>query len=831
MKTTTLILHAGRQLLRESRLGELRVLFAALLIAVTASSALGYFNARLQNAMLMRATEFLGADMQLRGSLPPSPEQLELAQTKGLKQANVVEFTSVITTEQALQLAAIKAADSAYPLRGELRSREQLDSEEQTSAGPHPGEAWAEARLFAALNLQPGDQIEVGDKRLQLTRILTHEPDRAGDFYSFNPRVLIHLDDLAATGVIQPGSRVTYRTLWSGAPEQIQALRQQLAAQLKPQQRIEDARAGNQQVSGGISRAERYLNLANLAVIILCGVAVALSANRFANRRFDSSALLRCLGLSRRQTLAFYASQLLILGCLAALLGVALGWLGQWGLLQLLADYLPADLPSAGVTPALSAIATGMTALIGFALPPLVALGRVPPIRVLRSDALPTPASSWAIYACALLALGLIIWHLSLDSRLTFALLGGGLVACLLLGSLLWLSLKTLQQLLAKAGLAWRLGLGQLLRRPIRAAGQALAFGLILLAMSLVALLRTELLNNWQAKLPANAPNHFALNILPDQQQNFAEHIEQFTGAPPHLYPVVPGRLIEINNQPVRRAVTKEGESSGDNALRRDLSLTWAAELPEGNQLTQGTWWSDATHTLPGVSVEAELAKRLGLKLGDQLLFNVGAVEVKVEIQSLRSVEWDSFQPNFYMVFQPGTLEQVPATYMTSFYLPSDRPDNLLALARTYPNVTLLEVEAILRQIRTIMVQVTLAIEYVLLFVLAAGLCVLLAGLQATLDERLRQGALLRALGAQRKLLRQARRNEFALLGATSGLLAAIGCELISYLLYSNLFNMAWSPHPWLLLLPVVGALLISLVGSLGTRRAITSSPLTILRN
>ncbi|MDM8349921.1 ABC transporter permease [Pseudomonas sp. sp1636] len=820
---------ATRQLLRDARAGELRVLFFALLVAVAASTAIGYFSARLNDGMLMRATEFLGADLRLNGSSPAAPEQISRGKQLGLDHAQLVEFSSVIASDAGIQLASVKAADNAYPLRGQLKSAAIPYATEQAGSGPQPGEAWAEARLFAALELNIGDSIEVGSKSLILRRVLTYEPDRAGDFYSLTPHVLMHLDDLAATGVVQPGSRVRYRELWRGTAEALGAYRQAIDKNLAANQRLEDARDGNRQIGNALGRAERYLNLASLAAVLLAGVAVALSAARFAARRFDASALLRCLGLSRNQALGLFGLQLALLGLGASLSGALLGWLAQHGLFYLLQGLLPAQIPAGGLWPALAGIATGLVALAGFALPPLAALGRVPPLRVLRRDLLPVPASSWLVYGAALFALGLIMWRLSLDLQLTFALLGGGLVAALLLGGLLLLGLQSLRRLLARSSLPWRLGLGQLLRHPLAAAGQALAFGLILLAMALIALLRGELLDTWQDQLPEQAPNHFALNVLPADKDAFAARLAELSPHPAPLYPVVPGRLTLINGEPVRQIVSKE--SQGERAVRRDLSLTWAADLPEGNRLLAGAWWSASTvDGLPGVSVESELAKSLQLKLGDRLRFNVGGLDRDARVSNLREVDWNSFQPNFYMIFEPGTLQDLPVTYLTSFYLPAQQERQLIELSRAFPAVTLLQVEALLAQLRSILAQVTLAIEFVLLFVLAAGLAVLFAGLQATLDERVRQGALLRALGAERKLLIEARRAEFALLGAISGLLATIGCELISFLLYRFAFDLAWSAHPWLLLLPLIGALLVGGAGVLGTRRALNVSPLTVLR-
>ena len=823
---------AVRQLMRDARAGELRVLFFALLVAVAASTAIGYFGARLNGAMLMRATEFLGADLVLEGSSPAKPQQIEAGEALKLDHSQVVIFSSVIATDAGIQLSSVKAVDTAYPLRGELKSAADLYQPEQVSQGPKPGEAWAESRMFPAVDLKIGDDIDVGSKTLKLTRVLTYEPDRAGNFYSLTPRVMINLADLQATGVVQPGSRVSFREMWSGPPEALAAYRKAIEPGMEPHQEIKDARDGSQQIGGALGKAERYLNMASLVAVLLAGVAVALSASRFAVRRFDASALMRCLGLSRNEALLLFSLQLAMLGLLASLSGALLGWVAQLGLFALLHDLLPAAVPPGGLMPAVAGIGTGLVALAGFALPPLAALGRVPPLRVLRRDMLPIPASSWLVYGAALLALGLIMWRLSLDLVLTFALLGGGVIAAVVLGGLLLLALKSLRRLLAGASLPWRLGLGQLLRYPLAAAGQSLAFGLILLSMGLIALLRGELLDTWQNQLPKDAPNYFVLNVLPDDKDRFSQQLTQISSHSAPLYPVVPGRLMNINDKPVSDFVTKD--SRGENATRRDLNLTWAADLPEGNTVTAGNWWqapADASAaTTPGVSVESKLAESLSIKMGDRLSFNVGGLTRDAVVTSLRDINWDTFQPNFFIIFEPGTLQDLPTTYMTSFYLPPGKDKQIVDLSRTFPSISLLGVEALLAQVRSILDQVTLAVQFVLLFVLAAGIAVLFSGLQATLDERIRQGALVRALGAERKLLVKARRIEFGLLGAVSGLLAALGCELVSFALYRYAFDLVWYPHAWLLLLPVIGALLVGGAGVFGTRRALNVSPLTVLR-
>jgi putative ABC transport system permease protein len=620
--------------------------------------------------------------------------------------------------------------------------------------------------------------------------------------------------------------------LWRGNPQDLAAYRKTVEPGLAPNQKIDDARDGNQQIGGALGKAERYLNMASLVAVLLAGVAVALSAARFAVRRFDASALLRCLGLSRNEALVLFSLQLAMLGVAASATGALLGWFAQLGLFHLLENLLPAAVPPGGWLPAVAGIGTGLVALAGFALPPLAALGRVPPLRVLRRDMLPIPASTWLVYGAALFALGLIMWRLSLDLVLTFALLGGGVIAALLLGGVLLLALKSLRRLLAGASLPWRLGLGQLLRHPMAAAGQSLAFGLILLAMGLIALLRGELLDTWQNQLPKDAPNYFALNILPNDKDRFAERMGQLSTHSAPLYPMIPGRLMTINGEPVSKFVTKD--SRGENATQRDLNLTWAATLPEGNSITAGQWWSGdqspADDAVPGVSVETKLADSLHVKLGDTLGFVIGGLTREVRVTSLRDINWDTFQPNFFVIFQPGTLKDVPATYLTSFYLAPGNDQQIVELSRAFPAVTILQVEALLEQLRSILDQVTMAVQYVLLFVLAAGMAVLFSGLQATLDERIRQGALLRALGASRALLTKARRIEFGLLGAVSGVLAAIGCELVSFALYRYAFNLQWHPHVWLLALPLIGALLVGGAGVFGTRRALNASPLQVLR-
>ncbi len=829
---------AAQQLFRERRSSELRILFFALVIAVASSSTIGHFAERLQGAMQLSAGEFLAADLVLSSSEAPSAEQLRTAYSDALNSAQTVQFASMLATSNGLQLASVKAVDNNYPLRGSLRSSMQLHGAEISGGRPQPGEVWLDAELITGLALELGDKVEIGSASFKVARVLTYEPDRAGNLLSFTPRAMINQADLAAADVLQPGSRVRYRQLWSGEAKVIEQQRQALQDTLLPHQRIEGLDDGNQQVGSALERAASYLNLASLAAILLAGVAVALSANRFAQQRFDQAALLRCFGLSRKHTLWLFSLQLLVLAVLASFLGTLIGWLTQFALFAVLADLLPDDIPAGSLQPLATGIATSAVMLAGFALPPLIALGRIAPLRVLRRDLMPLAPATWLLYGSVLIALATLMWQLNLDVRLTSALLLGGGGAAAVLGAGLFFGLKSLRFWLAKRNLAWRLSLGHLLRYPLNSVGQIMAFALILLSMALIVLLRSELLDNWQAQLPEQAPNHFAVNILPAQQPAFSAALDKISSNAAPLYPVILGRLTQINQHKATDLI--DADARVMRTLQRDLNLTWTKQLPDNNVIIAGDWWpatnSEAEAVNPAVenyqvSLESELAKELGVTVGEQLTFHIGGKDYPAYISSLRTVDWNSMQPNFFVIFNPQQMGTVAHTYMTSFYLPEHSEQQRIDLAKSFPSVSILQVDAVLRQLRDILAQVTLAIELILLFVLAAGVTVLVAGLHSTLTERVQQGALLRALGASRKLLIQSQRNEFALIGAFSGLLAWLGCEISSYILYRFAFNLLWQPHPWLLVLPVIGALLITVVGMLGTRQVLSSSPLQILRN
>jgi putative ABC transport system permease protein len=821
---------AWRLLLRDWRAGELRVLLSALIIAVTATTAISFFTDRLQRAMVGQSAELLGGDLLLQSPRPLAGQWLQQATEQGLAYTQTLEFPSVVVHGENFQLAGIHAVEAGFPLRGTLRTAATpYGAEQAVSTVPAAGEAWVEARLLPLLGIEVGGQLELGSATLQVSRILAFEPGGGGNFAALAPRVLINRADVAAAAVLRPGSRVSHHTYFAGNEAARRHFKAWLAPQLEPSHRLTDVREGRPTVGAALDRAEQYLGLASLVAVLLAGVAIAMGARRYSERHFDVTAVLRCLGAGQRDILALFLPQLLWLGLLGSALGVALGFLTQFGLFYLLRGLLPTELPPPGWEPLAIGFVTGITVLAGFALPPVLRLRQVPALRVLRRELDPMPLRGWLVYGAALAAMGGLMWRYTGSATLTLAVLGGALLSLLLLGLLAFALLRASRRLHRGVGVAWRYGLNNLWRRPMLSISQILAFGITLMAMALIALVRGDLLATWQTQLPADAPNQFVVNVVPERVAAFAAFLEAHTITSTGLYPMVRGRLSQVNGKPVAEQLPA-GEN-GSGAINRELNLTWTDALPGDNTITAGAWFGEGARGQAVVSVEAKLAERLGVTLGDALTFNFGSGTLTVTVTSLRSVQWDSFRPNFFMIFPPGVLDPYPATYMTSFYLPAPRKGELAQMLRDFPALTVIDLDRIMEQVRRILEQVTLAVEYVLLFVLLAGFAVLYAALQASLDERLYEGALLRTLGASRRQLRAGHLAEYALLGLLAGLFAAAGAELIAFILYQQVFHLGYSIKWTLwLLLPPAGALLIGAAGYWGTRRVVSRSPLVVLQ-
>lgn len=819
---------ALRLLQRDGRSGELTLLVLALLIAVASATTISLFADRLQRTLTVQAAEFLAGDLVVASSLPIADDWHKQAAGLELTASQTTEFSSVLLENGQMLLAAIKAVSQSYPLRGFLKTLEtEAGEENRVNQGPEPGTAWVEKRILSALHLQLGDMLTVGEKPLQVTRILTYEPDKRGDFYSFSPRVIINQADLQATGVIQPGSHVHYFYQFIGAETQLAAFKQWLKPQLNPSQRILDIREDRPELGSALQRAERYLGLSSIVVVLIAGVAIAMAAGRYTERHFNASALLRCLGCKQREILWLYTLQFLLLGALASAVGCLLGWLGQLGLFYVLKPLLPQQLAGPGWLAVVFGFVTGMAILLGFALPPLLRLQKVSPLRVLRRDLEPLPANAWLIYGLAIAIMSVLIGRYSNDWQMTASVIGVGLMSILVLGLLITGVLSMLRPLLPRLGVAWRFGVQGLLRNRRASVGQILAFSITLAAMSLSFTVRSDLIDQWQQQLPERAPNHFALNIIPAQQPAFARDLQQAGIDSSAFYPVVRGRLVAINDDAVQKRVSKD--SQGEAATHRELSLTWAATIPADNTITAGEVWPQ--DQAGWVSVEQKLADNLNIKVGDQLLFTIGSDQVSARVANLRSLQWDTMKPNFYMIFSPATLEGFPATYLTSFYLPDARKDLLNQLLKSYPAITILEVDQILKQFKTILMQLTQAIDLLLYFALLAGFTVLFAAVYATLDDRIQQGALMRTLGAKRGWLRTTHLIEFGFLGAVAGGLAAILLQVILYVLYSRVMHIPYHAS-WLSVLSLlaIGAVSVGLAGYWGVREVVNQSPMRVLR-
>jgi putative ABC transport system permease protein len=819
---------ALRLLFRDGRSGELTILVLALVIAVSSSTAISLFGDRLQRTMETQAAEFLAADLVIASPTLIPPVWRAKALQLGLKMAETAEFSSVLIENDELLLAGVKAVSPAYPLRGYLKATESdYTAEQKVHTGPESGTAWVDKRILSALKMKLGDMLQVGEKNLRITRIVTYEPDKRGDFYSLSPRVMINIQNLQATEILKPGSHVHYFFQFAGSVHAIKAFNRWVKPQLNPSQRIMDIHDDRPEIGDALTRAEKYLGLSSIVVILIAGVAIAMATRRYTERHFDATAILRCLGCKQAEILRLYSSQFIILGITASLLGCLLGWFAQEGLFYLLRNLLPQTVASPGPLALGFGFITGMAILMGFALPPLLRLKQVSPLRVLRRELEPLPSSAWLVYSLALSVIAVLIWQYTQDLKLTASILGAGSLAIVILSAGIYFMLSASRKLLPKLSLTWRFGLQGLIRQPQSSVSQILAFSITLVAMILSFTVRNDLLDNWQAQLPDKAPNHFAVNIFPDQKNAFEQDLQKKQIAASLFYQIVRGRLVEINGIGVKKIVSKD--SQGERATHRDLSLTTSKMLPEGNKITSGHWWTSSQTNL--VSVEQQLAKSLKIKLGDELTYSVGSQQFKAIVINIRYLNWDTMKPNFYMIFSPGTLNTFPSTYITSFYLPQENKHYLNDLHKSYPSVTVVEVDLILRQIKKILAQITEAINYMLVFALLAGFTVLFASVYATLDNRIYDGTLLRTLGAKRSLLRWSQFIEFSILGLIASLLAVIIAEIIAYFLYSHVLHIDYQVQ-WLLLavMPICGSLFVGLAGCWGVRDVVNKSPMQVLR-
>lgn len=816
---------------RDWRGGELGLLLVALMLAVGTVTAVSLFVDRLHQALIDESADFLAADRRISGSRPIPDEFRLAASAKGVEHADTMSFPSMVFVgDDNSQLVSVKAVGAGYPLRGVLKiADEPFAPGVPTSDIPAPGEVWLDARLFPALGIRPGDSIEVGVAPLKVAKVLTSEPDRGGSMYDLGPRLLMRLDDVPATQVVQPGSRIAYRLLLRGAESDLESLKAELP--LASNYRWQGIRESSPSIGSALARAESFLLLGGLLGVLLAGVAVALSAHRYALRHYDHVGILKTLGATPNQILSGYLMLLLAVGSAAVVLGLTGGAALHLGIVALLQSLIPVDLPMPSARPFLLGAATGLICAVAFALPPLLHLKNVSPMRVIRRDLGAAPPSQYLSYGAAVAgSVGLLIWYSGSASLTAWTILGT-VVVLLVFGALAMLLLRGGRAVGMQAGSGWRLALAGLQRRRRENVAQILIFGLAIMLLLILVLLRSSLLDEWQGQVPEDAPNHFVLNIVPHEVDELATMLDDFTGSHGGLFPMIRGRIVAANgvdadawerdHQPV--------DAPGPR-LQSERNLTWAADLPDDNQVVKGRWWSpDEARAL--VSLEDEYAQSLGLDVGDRLRFDIAGRFVEVEVASLRRLDWESMRPNFFIIFAPQVLSDFPATYMTSFHLERDEKPFLNRFLARFPTVTVIEVDAIIAQVQSIILRVTQAVELVLALVVASGCLVLVASIQASRDGRMSELALVRTLGGSRRLIAGSLVAEFAALGLFAGTVAVVGAEATVAILQSQVFELPVRLHPWLWLLgPVIGSVLILIVGTLGTRGLISTPPVMVLR-
>ena len=818
---------------RERSSGEWRVLLLALIIGVGSVSTTGFLGDRLKRAMGEQGASFLGADLLVTSpraieSWPASLTPNNPAQPSSLSTSQALEFSSMVAKGDAFQLATLRAVDAAYPLRGTVRIALQPFAESTSRpALPPPGAIYVAPDLLPLLSASVGDSVQIGEASFTIAGVVAEEPGQLGGVFGLAPRVFMRAEEVERTQVLQPGSRVTYLYQFAGEPDQLAAFGAALKPTLDSTQRLIGSREGVETLRGAFANADRYIQLTALISLLLSVAAIAIAAHRHALRHYDQAALMRCMGATTAQLRILYAVQLLTLGVLGSLIGVAIGALMQQALAGLVLPDAVTRLPSLGLAPVGVAILSGLLALAGASLPALMRLIRVPPLRVLRRDLPPLPLGAWISAAVSGSALLLLIAWYAGDAKLVGVFVGAlaGLVLVLALLARLALFAGRGVQRLSHGPV--RFGLAQLLRHRFDSTLQLGAFTLALFLVALLALVRSDLIAGWQQQLPPEAPNYFLVNIAPYQQAAVADYLSQHHLKSSELYPMVRGRLATKNGAPI--ASTLPLESRDSNTLRRELNLTWTATLPANNAILEGQWHGD--HREAAISVESGMAERLNLALGDTLGFQIGDQTIDARITSIRSVKWDSMQPNFFVIFAPGQLDALPAAAIASVYVPPGASGMLPGFVKAFPGVTVLALDKLIANIEAVFDQIIGAIQLLLGFLLAAGMAVVISTLLASLDARQQEAVLLRTLGAQRAYLAKSLWSEFLALGLLAGLLASACAEIAMALISDRLFELPARLHPWLwLALPLAGALLVGMSGWLTTRHITRVPPMQSIR-
>ncbi|MDD3937122.1 FtsX-like permease family protein [Rhodoferax sp.] len=826
-----------RSLTRDLRAGELRLLMVAVTLAVAALTAVGFFADRLKGGLQRDARQLMGGDAVVSSDNPIPEAFLAQVSALGLQQTINLSFPTMARAPElaggGIKLVSLKVVTEGYPLRGRMRVSEQPASNGAlTSDIPQPGQAWVDAALLDALEVPLGGDLLLGDSTFKVNRIIVNEPDRGAGFMNFAPRVMINQADVQATGLIQPASRLRYRLAVAGEDRAVQMFVDWAQAQVESHAvrgaRVEALESGRPELSTTLSRAEKFLNLVALLAALLSAVAVALAARGFAASHLDDCAMLRVLGLPQRTIAAAYSFEFVLVGLLASALGVLLGFLVHYGFVALLTGLVESGLPAPGIWPVLFGLGMGLTLLLAFGLPPVLQLAQVPPLRVIRRDVGGLKPASLMVLGLGVAGFAALLLAASSDLKLGLIAVGGFAVATLLFAGLSWLAVKLLRAVVndATAPTAVVLATRQIAARPAFAVVQVSSLAVGLLALVLLVLLRTDLISSWRAASPPGAPNRFVINVMPEQGPAFTQALKDAGVAQFDWFPMIRGRLVSVNG----RNVSPE-DYPDDRAQRlvdREFNLSHSATQPSQNVVVAGRWQANEAGA---ISVEQGIADTLGLKLGDTLGFDVGGMQTVSKITSLRKVDWASMRANFFVMYPVDKLEGVPATYMSAFKAPETTGFDA-ALVRQFPNITSVNMTATIAQIQRVLDQVIGAVEFLFAFALAAGLVVLFAAVTATREERAREYAIMRAVGARASLLRRVQHIELAGVGLLAGFLASVVASAVGWALARYVFEFDWVVSLWVPLLgALAGAVLALAAGWWGLREVLNRPVVQTLRS
>ncbi len=824
------LLFAFRSFGRELRSGEVLVLLSAVILAVAALTAVGFLTDRIGKAVARQANEILAADLRLRSQDPIPDSWRELASDHGLRTADMVSFPTVVFAGDSSALSMVLAVNNAYPLRGTVRIANELFGEQREAAGiPAPGEVWADGSLLARVAADVGDLLDVGEAQLRVTAVVTYRPDQSIGFASLAPTLLMNDRDIAASGLIGVGSRVRYALLVAGDEDAVALYNDTIQDELPDSLRLRSAEESSERAFAAADRAQRFLSLTAVISLLLSAVAVAMSARRFAHRRMDAVALMKSLGATQGFVISVALTQLILIGLIGVLAGSIFGFGAETVLSWILADIIRGDLPDPGITPVLLSSGSALVLLLGFALPSLIQLRNTPPLRVLRHDAMPPAPSRIFVAGLSLAAVAALLYQSVGDVAMLLIVLGGIIViagALYIVGRVL---VATMGRFRSGVGIAWRYGLANVARRGRASAVQVVAFGLGLTVLLLLTLVRTDLLESWRRTLDENAPNHFLINIQRHETESVAAIFEARGVAAPVFSPLVRARMTLINGESVKERSYPVPDAKW--FVNREQNLSWAARLSDSNEVIEGEWWPADYAGPPLVSIEEEVAMETGLVVGDVLQFEIAGQELEAEISSVRKINWDSFQPNFFLVLSPGALDDYPVSFIASMRVqPGERPV-LVDLVRTHPTISVIDLESILAQVRGIIEKASLAVQAVFFFTIAAGIAVLFAAVQSTIDERRFESALLRALGARKRIVFSGVMAEFAALGAAAGFLASAGASILAAVVAVRLFDLPYTFNPMLWVAGLAaGIIIVCASGFFAARSAINSAPVDVLR-